>query len=144
MMTQRATKRGPNRAGVAAAELALALPVLVLLVGGCIDFGRFSHVSLTVTNAARAGAEFGGTHPCTPATLDLWEQEVKQAVVNEMATLDRFDPARLTVVVTRVTEGDYPRVEVDVSYPFETVGDWPGIPKQVTIQRVVAMPITRP
>lgn len=143
-MPRRAPGRAPNRAAVAAAELALVLPLLVLLVGGGIDFGRFSTVSLTVANAARAGAEFGGTHPTTPATLALWEQEVTRAVVDEMAALPGFDPARLTVVVTRVADGDSPRVEVDVSYPFVTVGDWPGVPKQVVVRRVVAMPITRP
>ncbi|MBN9121143.1 MAG: pilus assembly protein, partial [Planctomycetes bacterium] len=52
-MPRRAPGRAPNRAAVAAAELALVLPLLVLLVGGGIDFGRFSTVSLTVANAAR-------------------------------------------------------------------------------------------
>ena len=64
----------PARPAVAAVELAVVLPVLMLLVLGCVDFGRFSHVHTTVTNAARAGGEFAGTHPTTPATYALWEQ----------------------------------------------------------------------
>jgi len=134
----------PARRAVAAAELALVLPLLVILIGGCIDFGRFSHVSITVTNAARAGAEFGCTHSSTAATLELWQANVRLVVVNEMAGLKYFDPALLAVTVTLVTVGDHPRVEVDVSYPFETVGHWPGLPKQLTLRRVVAMPTTRP
>jgi Flp pilus assembly protein TadG len=143
-MTRLVRRRVAARRAVAAAELAIVLPLLVVLIGGCIDFGRFSHTNITVTNAARAGAEFGSTHPCTAATLTLWEQQVRQAVADEMAGLDRFDPARLTVIVTRVTEGDHPRVEVDVSYPFHLVGEWPGLPEQLTLRRVVAMPTTRP
>jgi len=132
------------RRAVAAAEFALVLPLLVILIGGCVDFGRFSHVNITVTNAARAGAEFGSTHPCSAATYTLWEQQVRQAVVDEMAGLDRFDPALLTVTITRVTEGDHPRAEVDVSYPFKTLVEWPGHPSQLTLRRIVAMPTTRP
>jgi len=133
-----------HRRAVAAAELALVLPLLLILIGGCIDFGRFSHVNITVTNAARTGAEFGSTHTCTPATLTLWEDNVRQAVVNEMAGLRRFDAARLTVTITLVTVGDHPRVEVDVGYPFETLGHWPGLPKHLTLRRVVSMSTARP
>ncbi|WP_439629971.1 TadE/TadG family type IV pilus assembly protein [Gemmata sp.] len=143
-MTHAHRRRGPARRAVAAAELALVLPLLVVLIGGCVDFGRFSHVNITVTNAARAGAEFGGTHPCTAATLDLWEQNVRRAVADEMGGLKHFDPAHLTVTVARVTAGDAPRVEVDVSYPFETVGRWPGLPARLTLRRVVAVPMSRP
>jgi len=143
-MTNAPYRRGPARRAVAAAELALVLPLLVILIGGCVDFGRFSHVSITVTNAARAGAEFGITHPSTAPTLNLWQQQVRQAVENEMAGLKHFDTAKLTVTSTIITTGDYPRVEVDVSYPFETVGHWPGLPKPLTLRRVVAMPTTRP
>jgi Flp pilus assembly protein TadG len=143
-MTDITCRRLATRRAVAAAELAVTLPLLVILIGGCIDFGRFSHVNITVTNAARAGAEFGSTHPCTPATLPLWQEQVQQAVVDEMTGLDRFDPTLLTVTITRVTVGDQPRVEVDVSYPFQTIGDWPGIPQQLSLQRVVSMPTTRP
>jgi Flp pilus assembly protein TadG len=143
-VTRSNRRRTAARRAVAAAELALALPLLVILVGGCIDFGRFSHVNITVTNAARAGAEVGGTHPCTAATLTLWQDHVRAAVVDEMAGLDRFDPALLAVTITRVTDGPHPRVEVDVSYPFRTVGDWPGLPKQLTLRRVVSLPTTRP
>jgi len=133
-----------HRRAVAAAELALVLPLLVILIGGCVDFGRFSHVNITVNNAARAGAEFGSTHSCTPPTLTLWQDNVRQAVVSEMAGLSRFDPARLTVTITLVTEGEHPRVEVEVSYPFETIGQWPGLPKQLILGRVVSMPTSRP
>ena len=42
--------------GAAAVEMALVLPILLLLVGGIIDFGRFFFTQVQITNAAREGA----------------------------------------------------------------------------------------
>ncbi|MFY9115137.1 MAG: TadE family protein [Dethiobacteria bacterium] len=45
--------------GQALVEMALVLPVFLLLLWGVIEFGRFGHAYLTVTHAAREGARFG-------------------------------------------------------------------------------------
>lgn len=42
--------------GAAAVELALVLPVLLLVVFGIIDFGRALNAQITLTEAAREGA----------------------------------------------------------------------------------------
>ena len=42
--------------GAAAVELALVLPLLLLIVGGIVDFGRFFYTQNIVVNAAREGA----------------------------------------------------------------------------------------
>ena len=42
--------------GAAAVELALLLPVLLLLVFGIVDFGRALNAQITLTQAAREGA----------------------------------------------------------------------------------------
>jgi len=42
--------------GAAAVEMALVLPLLLLIVGGIIDFGRFFYTQNIVVNAAREGA----------------------------------------------------------------------------------------
>jgi Flp pilus assembly protein TadG len=42
--------------GAAAVELALVLPVLLLVLFGIIDFGRMLNTQLTLTEAAREGA----------------------------------------------------------------------------------------
>lgn len=48
--------RKPDDPGVAAVELALTLPILVLLLGGMIDFGLAFHNQIGLTHAAREGA----------------------------------------------------------------------------------------
>jgi len=53
-------KRRPRRShferGAAAVELALVLPMVLLLMGGIIDWGRFMFSQAVATNAAREGA----------------------------------------------------------------------------------------
>jgi len=45
-----------QRTGVAALELALALPLLVLMMLGTIDLGQFVNVGQVISNASRVGA----------------------------------------------------------------------------------------
>ncbi|GLZ35830.1 hypothetical protein Lesp02_80170 [Lentzea sp. NBRC 105346] len=48
-------KRSTDR-GAAAVELALLMPLLLLLIFGIIDFGRALNAQITITQAAREGA----------------------------------------------------------------------------------------
>lgn len=45
----------PRDRGAAAVEVALLLPILLVLVMGIIDFGRALHAQITLTQAAREG-----------------------------------------------------------------------------------------
>lgn len=51
----RRPRRGGDR-GAAAIELALILPILLVIVFGVIDFGRIVNTQVTLTEAAREGA----------------------------------------------------------------------------------------
>ncbi|HEU0245076.1 MAG TPA: PKD domain-containing protein [Candidatus Limnocylindrales bacterium] len=55
--------RGANSRGQALVELALILPVLLLLLLGAIDFGRVFYSQITVNDAAREGALEGTRNP---------------------------------------------------------------------------------
>ncbi len=128
------------RGGTAAVEFALILPVLMLLLLGCIDFGRFPHSYIAVTNAARAGAGFGSVNPYTTATATTWKADIKQAVIDEMGKLDGFDTTQLNVTSSYIDDGNgLWRVKVTVSYPFQTVVNWAGLPNTVTMQQTTVM-----
>ena len=45
--------------GAALVELAIALPLLAVILVGTIDFGRAFRLAMVVTSAARAGAQYG-------------------------------------------------------------------------------------
>jgi Flp pilus assembly protein TadG len=50
-------------------ELALVLPMLLLLLVGTIEIGRFAYYSIVVSNAARAGAQYGAQNLTAAADL---------------------------------------------------------------------------
>jgi TadE-like protein len=52
--------------GQSAVELALALPVLLLTLMGALDFGRAFFAYVSITNAAREGAQTGTWFPTDP------------------------------------------------------------------------------
>ena len=51
--------RGGSETGSALVELAMALPLLVIIMIITIDFARVFYLGMALTNAARAGAQFG-------------------------------------------------------------------------------------
>ncbi len=55
-MTRGVTDRRGRECGASAVELALILPVLLLLLGAVIDFGRAFSAQVSLTSAAREGA----------------------------------------------------------------------------------------
>jgi Flp pilus assembly protein TadG len=58
--------------GAAAVELALVLPLVLLLVCGIVDFGRILNMQITLSGAAREGARWvalGQGNPTTRVTL---------------------------------------------------------------------------
>src|SRR5271156_3107751 len=54
----RPTRRA-GESGQTILEVALLTPVLLLLAVGIIEIGRYSYYSILVSNAARAGAQYG-------------------------------------------------------------------------------------
>src|SRR6266851_182792 len=49
----------PLQSGQALVELALVVPMLLLLALGVIEIGRYAYIAILVGNAARAGAAYG-------------------------------------------------------------------------------------
>ncbi len=51
------------QSGQSLIELALLLPLLLVLVIGALEFGRLFYTKIVITNAAREGAYYLATHP---------------------------------------------------------------------------------
>jgi Flp pilus assembly protein TadG len=66
----RPTRGGQRRAGTAAVEFAVVVPVFFLLVFGMIEFGRMVMVQQILTNAAREGARVGVLDTSTVADVN--------------------------------------------------------------------------
>ena len=57
--------KGRGDAGSAIVELAVMAPLLLLLLLGVVDLGRFADTAIKVGNAARAGVQFGAQNEAT-------------------------------------------------------------------------------
>lgn len=141
------------RRGAAAAELAIILPLLVTIVLGCVDFGRFAYNYIALSNAVRAGAAWAMMNP-PPSPMDsppaAWQTSIVTAVSNEMSLQPGFQPGSLEVdKVTPVSEGGGTwRFTVTATYPFQTIVTWNvsgyGIPHSMTLAQQVTMRFIRP
>jgi Flp pilus assembly protein TadG len=120
--------------------LALLLPVLVTLVLGCVDFGRFAYNYIAVTNAARAGAAYGMMNNYTSSSQSNWTAGVTQAAKDELTQqVGSGNLSNVTVAVNPSTDTNgLRRVNVQVSYPFTTLVNWNwtgfNIPNSMTLQ----------
>lgn len=129
-----------QRRGTAAVEFAVVLPILVTLLLGATDFGRFSYSAIAVANAARSGAAYGSMNPFTTSSLAVWQAAVKQAAIDELSQASAFDTSKLTVTVTSTVESSgMRRVSVQTTYPFKTKVNWLFIPSSFNLTHTVVM-----
>jgi Flp pilus assembly protein TadG len=135
-------------------ELALALPVLVLLLLAAADFGRLFYFWIAVNNAARAGAQYGSESLLNAAN---------STAMQNAATTDGSDIAGLTATAsqcactpatgstvpqcvgsayncTNAPEATY--VEVDTHATFQTIVSYPGIPSLMTLTGKAIMQVS--
>jgi Flp pilus assembly protein TadG len=63
--------------GSALAEIALVLPMLVLVLLGLIEVGRFGNYTILVGNAARAGVQYGAQNTVTAADITGMQNSAK-------------------------------------------------------------------
>jgi Flp pilus assembly protein TadG len=126
------------RSGTAATEFALCIPLLLLMALACADFGRVSYFYEVVCNAARTGAETGATHKFTAFTENDWKVGVYQATLSEMQNIPNFNAGDFVYDLSTTVDSDnLAQIDVNVSYPFRTVVNWPGLPSNVMLHKKV-------
>jgi len=97
-----------NQRGQAMVEMALILPVLILMIFGTVEFGRIYASYLMVNNAAREGARF--------AAVGATDAQITTLIMQRSSALDE---TQMTVTITP-PDGSRVRaqgVQVDVVYP---------------------------
>lgn len=128
---RRAASRGRRRAGSAVVELAVLLPLLVLLFVIAVDFARVFHFSLMVTNCARAGALYAGA-PTAAAESPF--PDTRAAALAGAASLS---PEPTITTTTGTDSTGQPYVQVTAAYRFDTITGFPGVPNKVNLTRTV-------
>jgi Flp pilus assembly protein TadG len=127
------------RQGAAAVEFALLLPFLCFIFLATVDFCRVFYYSVTVSNCARNGALMGSLFAGTPTEFP--PNTTVQTVARDAAKKDASNLTDQLIVDGHLTGGT---VTVTVTYPFTTITQFPGIPRQTDISRTVHMSILPP
>jgi len=138
------------RGGQSAVELAIAVPVLALMLLAAADFGRVFFFGIAVNNAARAGAQYGSQTVITAADV---------TGMQAAATTDGNNIPSLTATASLCTcqsprgsvaacadsycdpNSNATFVEVDTSAPFTTIVNYPGIPHSMTLTGKAVMQV---
>ncbi len=124
------------RSGTSATELAVLLPLIVGLCLVAVDLGRFGYTYIALSQAVQVGSQYGASRDVTSFSESDWLDQVEQAVVDEMTGIPNFDPGRLNVTISTVEEPDgLNRIELDATYPFDLVIDWPFVQNPLVLRR---------
>jgi len=127
------------RGGSAFLELAVMLPVLVLLMLGATDFGRVFFDAMALAGAARAGAGYGARPGKTADYAGMRQAALNDAidVQGVTATAERYCQCSsgTTVVCSSNCVGENKRifVRVTVQKTFKPLASYPGIPSPVNL-----------
>ena len=111
-------RAGENR-GAAIIEVALTLPLLLLVSVGIFEFGRAYQTWQVLTNAAREGARLA-------VLPDSNDSAVRNRVVSYMQTGQLPEATNATIDITRdnaidVGSGSATASEITVRYPFSFI-----------------------
>lgn len=122
-----------NEKGQALVELAIVLPLLLLLLLGIVEFGRVGHAYLTLNHAAREGARAG--------VIEASDQEVVDVVRAATTTLQQ---SALVITLNPPYSGDRVQggaFEVMLNYELELFIPVPAavLPNPLALQGKVVM-----
>lgn len=91
-----ALRRAGDETGQALVELALLLPVLMVLLIGAAEFGRLAYAAIEVSNAARAGVAYGGQNHITASDIP----GMKSAATNDGSDIIAWKPTGLSATAS--------------------------------------------
>ena len=152
-----------RQSGQALVEMALVVPLLLLLVLGVIEIGRYAYISILIGNAARAGADYGAQSKGQSTCLAPFPCGIQTAAYNDFQnnglpassfTVTASDTCgcdsggSVTNYACSTDPGSCPAgsrwvvfVSVTASGQFNALFNYPGIPTPLTISRTATIPV---
>jgi Flp pilus assembly protein TadG len=107
-----------NQNGASAVELALVLPILLVVAFGIIEFSVALYVKAMITNASREGARAGIAFRIPPATDEEIGNVVNTFLGSSLITFGGPAVANTTVTRNGSNPGDELIVSVNYTYTF--------------------------
>jgi Flp pilus assembly protein TadG len=142
-------QRRRRRRGAAAVELATLLPFLMFLFVVAIDFARIFYCAVTVQNCARNGAYYASDYPNNSYVYnDIYGYtSLDDAVTRDAGNLSPTPTYTVSYgpsangPFTSTTKPASGYVQVTVTWTFQSLTNFPGIPGTVTLSRQSVMEI---
>ena len=113
-------QRRDGSAGISVVEIALVLPMLLMIIGGVVDMGFAFHTYIAMVNSAREGARYGVTHAADTGGI--------RARVLMEASNSNVDLSGATVSVTGGSSGSALHVSIHVDHTPAILGTVLGVP----------------
>jgi hypothetical protein len=124
-----------GRRGAAVAEMAVLLPLVAFLFLVAVDFCRVFNCTQVVRGCAEAGAMYAGGYAQADPSVSV-QDAATQAAQAEGAMLN--PPLRAADVTVTVANGV---ATVTVSYNFNTLVGYPGVPRPLPVVRTAQLPV---
>ena len=133
--------------GAAIVEFAVVSPLLVLLLVGTIDFGRVFYTAMALTNAARAGAQYGSYSNGRSTSIPGMRTAAQNSASPDVGTITATQtfycecgaPPNVQKFNSCIDEtcGTAARVYVDITTTktFSLVAPLAGVPSTVAVTR---------
>jgi hypothetical protein len=125
--------RSDRRRAVAAVELAVLLPFLAFIFIVAVDWCRIFYFTVTIDNAARDGALFAFDD------FALAHSPYSTATAAALADASNLTPPPSVVLGKGVDAYGQAYVECTVTYTYETITNFPGVPRDTVITRTVRL-----
>ena len=130
--------RGHRRKAAAALELALLMPMLSYVCVVTIDYSRLFFFWTTIAPCALNGAYYlSDSNMAASSGYSSYQQAA-------LADASNLSPAPTVSTTSGTDSSGNAYVTVTVSYAFQTLFNYPGIPSSVTLSRKVQMAVTPP
>lgn len=156
----RGTKTQRPQSGQTLLEVALLLPLLLLLLLGVVEMGRYAYISILVGNAARAGAAYGSEGLLESVDTGNIQAAADQDFQNNGQLVSSLTVSSTTscgcdsggtITSAACTTAVNPAagtcttghwvvmVSVTASGTFNSLFNYPGIPSSLTVSRTATM-----
>jgi Flp pilus assembly protein TadG len=137
-----------SQAGSSLVEFAIVAPVLLFLLVGLIEIGRYEYFSILAAHAARAGAQYGAQDLETAyddsgivsaavqdgGNLPNWMASSGSVTVNQLCALNGAAPGTCnTPWGSSPPQNTIYYVQVQVTGAFKSLLNYPGIPNQIPV-----------
>ena len=127
-------------------ELALVLPVLLLMLVGSIDFGRAFYAAIEVSSAAHAGACYGLQQPSdtsgmqAAAVLDAPDvTNLKASAISGCECSDGTSASTNCATTPSCSVNIVSFVQVTTTATYTPILNYPGLPTTINLQGITRL-----